>query len=91
MVQPELSYLSEALLVSHGFSTAQELGSVLSGFVQQLKYQVGMFLMGQILKPMFFTIWWTHAKSVFSSLGFLLKTFPGFFIDLHTFHTFFNF
>ena len=40
VVQPDLTYFCEALLVSHCFSEAQELGYIISRFMKQLKQQV---------------------------------------------------
>ena len=42
VVHPELSYLCEALLVSHCFTEAHELGYVLAKFIKQLKHQVSV-------------------------------------------------
>ena len=44
VLQPDLTYLCEALLVSHCFSEAHELGYIISRFMKQLQQQVCKFM-----------------------------------------------
>ncbi len=58
MVQPDLTYLSEALLVSHCFSEAEELGYAISRFMKQLKQQVRSSSVVERFH------WWMHSYGV---------------------------